>query len=748
MSDWRRRQKPPDVFQQLRSETEFKGTVARIVYASDDGLFQVARFRPENEEDLISITGALKGIAAGEPLHIHGEWKMHRQHGPTFEVASYVPIMPTNTEMMHAYLGSGLVKGIGKAYAKRIVDHFGEETLDILEHAPERLREVQGLGRKRAEAVGAAWESHRQTHEVMMFLQSHNISPALARRLFKHYGNEAASVLRTNPYRAGIEVSGIGFVTADQMASNIGIARDSPDRVRAGLVHLLSRASDEGHTYVTVEKLISDATELLAVDATLVEQVFADEAQRAQLIRRLALPEGQDAVFLQSLYLSESGAARLLNGLISTARPVVDPSHIGRRIDEFEERFRFGLAPMQRQAIHSVLEGGVSVITGGPGTGKTTLVRALLHVVRDENVRVALCSPTGRAAQRLSETTRHDACTIHRLLKFQPQTHRFQYGPDTPLEVDLLIVDESSMLDIPLGYHLLGALKPGATVVFVGDKDQLPSVGAGNFLGDLIESGRIRTTRLDTIFRQAKRSAIIVNSHRINEGQYPLIPRTDDQREKSDFFFVQRDDPMELRDVLIEVVTRRIPQKFNFNPVEDVQVLTPMRRGGLGTNELNQVLQQTLNPDSAPLNIGGMNLRVGDKVLQTRNNYDLEVFNGDVGRITSISRESMTLRILFGKRPVEYRWEEADQLSLAYAMTVHKSQGSEYPAVVMIVHTQHFIMLRRNLLYTGITRGKKLVILLGSHRALRMAVQNAQSDERLSALRQWLARPPERDGLF
>ncbi|MEQ8822533.1 MAG: ATP-dependent RecD-like DNA helicase [Sumerlaeia bacterium] len=752
---WNRRPDPAALLRQpLRTETELRGIIERIVYTSDDGTFTVARFVPQGEKSQVTLAGTLLGVAAGEPIHARGSWRMHKQHGPTFEVEGYLPILPDDAEMLKAYLGSGLLKGIGETHAARIVDHFGEDTLRIIEEEPDRLKEVPKIGKKTAATISECWADHKASHETMMVLQRFGLSPALAKRLYRHYGNDAAAILKSNPYRAGIDVSGIGFAIADRMARGLGIAGDAPQRIAAAFFHLLSQASDRGHTYVPREELLSSAVTMLGsvVSAELAENVFESEAAQARHLRVERLPDGVEAVFMTSLYRCESGCARLLIGLMNGGRPLVEPKSIEPRLDAFEAKFSFQLAPQQRQAIHSVLQGGVSVVTGGPGTGKTTLVRALLHVLATEDLKIAMCSPTGRAAQRLSETTRQPASTVHRLLGFDAHQGGFQHNADAPLKADLVIVDESSMLDVALAYHLLKALTPDTALVFVGDVDQLPSVGAGNFLHDVIESARARVTRLNVIFRQARESLIIVNSHRINHGEMPMPGRREKGKPEPDFYVIDRDDPEGIREALMEMVTTRIPQKFGFHPVDDIQVLSPMRRSDLGIKELNDLMQGALNPKGVHFQSGGQILRVGDKIMQTSNNYDLDVFNGDVGRITAIETGSKTLRVQFGKRSVEYRWDEADQLQLAYAVTIHKSQGSEYPAVVVLLHTQHFIMLQRNLLYTAVTRGKKLVVLIGSKKAIRLALRQSSGTEeeadRRSALRHWLVRPPEGDELF
>ncbi len=724
---------------EILERREFEGHISLVTYQNEDGSFKVVTFRDAGGVEFKS-TGYLYGAGAGVFMRIKGEWKDHPKYGWTFQVESWQPHEPVTNEGLLAYLGSGLIKGIGKKTAERIVDHFGESTLETLDNAPELLEHVPKIGRKSARKIAEQWEQHRAERETMLFLKKYGLSNAISLRLLRHYGDNAAAVLQTNPYRVGLEVRHIGFVKADEIAERMGIARDDPMRIQGAFVHLLDKAAGEGHTYLPREELVSRACEMLDLSRELVEDVLG-QAVSNDYIKREELESGE-SYFMPSLHACESGASREITNLNRSAAALLS-GDIQELIDDFEVRYRFRLAPQQQDAIRAAAAGGVCVITGGPGTGKTTLVRALLHVIA-KKVDFALCSPTGRAAQRLSETTGQTAATVHRLLKWNAQTSRFTHNSENPLPLKLLIVDEASMLDIPLAYSLLRAIKPGATVVFVGDVDQLPSVGAGTFLRDLIESGRTKVTRLEVIFRQKHASWIVQNSHRINEGRSLIYPPADDH--SADFFFIDREEPEAIRETALTMALDRIPKKLGCDRVDDIQLLSPMRRGPLGTFELNEMMQQRINPDGARIGRHGA-LRTGDKVIQMTNNYDLDVYNGDVGRIHSRDEEQ-GVRVQFGKRRVVYGYDSLDELEPAYAITIHKSQGSEYPAVVIILHTSHFIMLKRNLLYTAVTRGKRMVVIVGNKRALFRAIKTSTESERMTALKQWLVKPPQKNELF
>ncbi len=732
------KRKKPD--KDLLQKSQFEGCYRRVTFESEDGAFKVVTFCLDDQRE-IKVKGNLYGTEPGERLEITGKWQENDKYGWTFSAENYKVIQVRTEEGVLAYLGSGLIKGIGPKKAEMIVERFGEKTLEILDETPELLETVPGMGHKTARKIAAEWQKHRGERETMLFLKEHGLTNALSVRLIKHYGDSVVGILRENPYQVGLEVSRVGFQKADEIAQKLGIVSDSPKRVKAAYVHLLDKATDEGHTFLLYEELIERAQEMLELDVDLLKQCL-EEAVNEGFIKRTSVGDFADCYFMKSLYHCEVEVAKKLIRLNRDKKPL-PIEDVDARIDRFEKYYRFSLAPQQADAVRMISRGGVVVITGGPGTGKTTLVRAVLSTLRKTGVKCALCSPTGRAAQRLAETTNREATTVHRLLKWNSEKGRFHHDETEPMEYDLYIVDESSMLDIPLAYSLLRAVRAESTVVFVGDVDQLPSVGPGMFLRDLIDSGRINTVRLEVIFRQAEASAIIRNSHRINEGR--MIDTKNSP--ESDFFFVEREEPEEIHQSMLTLVRERIPKKINGNPIEDTQILTPMRKGPLGVTELNRILQNELNPSGQVIS-AHLGLRQGDKVIQNVNNYDLDVYNGDVGRIIGTHPETRETIIEFGKRRRHYPPDQLDQLELAYAITIHKSQGSEYGAALIIMTMSHFIMLKRNLIYTAVTRGKKLVVILSSKRALMKAIKTGTESERRTALRYWLVHQTENSDLF
>ena len=713
----------------MAEHSTIEGILERIVYFNEENNYTVARLQVDKIRDLVAIVGKMPCPNPGETLKLRGEWVFDTKFGRQFRVESCLSVLPSTFTGIEKYLGSGLVKGIGPVMAKRLVAKFELETLDIIEESPQRLLEVEGIGPVRASRITGAWQEQKEVREVMIFLQGHGVSSTYAVKIYKAYGNKAVSVVKDNPYRLALDISGIGFKTADKIARNMGIDPNSQIRAEAGIIHVLSELVDEGHVYYPCDKLTDKTASLLEIDKNILDIALITLVDQ----RRVVIDEQQDqrAVYLTPLYVAEVNVAKRLRTLVESPRQLIQID-IEKAIQWAQQAIGIELAELQKETIREAITSKAMVLTGGPGTGKTTLVNCLIRILEKKGQRILLASPTGRAAKRLGEVTKREAKTIHRLLEYSPKEGGFKRNEDNPLEADLVIIDEASMIDILLINHLLKAIPPKATLLLVGDIDQLPSVGPGNVLRDIIASERVNTVRLTEIYRQAQESMIVVNAHRINKGQFPQIKSQ--QGRQSDFYFIERDEPEKAVELVKELCASRLPRAFHLNPLDDIQVMTPMHRGLVGVANLNNELQGILNPKGEEVARGGRIFRLKDKVMQISNNYEKEVFNGDIGRIAGIDREDQKLLVMFDDKMVDYEWSEIDQLVLAYAISIHKSQGSEYPAIVVPVLTQHYIMLQRNLLYTAITRAKKLVVLVGNKRAIAMAVKNNRVQHRYTSL--------------
>jgi exodeoxyribonuclease V alpha subunit len=721
---------------------ELQGILERVTFLNRENGYTVARLQMKRHgaagdgKELITVVGHLAEAPVGSTLSLTGGWRQDVRYGRQFQVHSYSILKPNTLNGIERYLGSGLIKGIGAGYAARIVARFGIDTLDILDTDPDRLREVAGLGRKRIELIKKAWSEQKEIHAIMIFLQAHAVSASYAVKIFKTYGTDALKIVQENPYQLAEDIYGIGFHIADAIAGSLGVPANDTNRLQAGLLFALKEAAKDGHCYLERAKLEQAAAGLLelpaAPDVGLREHI-------APLVLGKKIVDDDSRIYLAPLYYAETGVASQLKALLRGVGGFSSLLDEGRQqvLDWIGQRMGVELAPEQREALLTALVGKVSVLTGGPGTGKSTLLRGLILLLEKNGITFSLAAPTGRAAKRLGETCGREAATIHRLLEFDPSLRSFKRNGANPLRAEMVIIDETSMLDIQLAHSLFKAVAADSSLLLVGDVDQLPSVGPGNVLRDIIASGAVPVVQLQQIFRQGAGSLISVNAARVNRGE--SLDLSPDYRGDKDFYCIFREDQKEIEEEIVSLCSGRLTRKFGFDPILDIQVLAPMRRGLIGCDHLNRRLQEIINPGHrAPDEKQTHLFRIGDKVMQMRNNYDKEVFNGDLGVIAGLAEESQGLTVLFEGRPVPYEAGELDELELAYAITVHKSQGSEFPCIIMPIHPSHYLMLQRNLLYTSITRGKKLVIVIGSRKAITMAINNNRQQRRNSHLRERL----------
>ena len=773
-----------------------QGILERIVYESPDTGYTVGRLSARDYAELVTVVGNLASINPGESLLLQGQWVDNPRYGRQFQIEKYETILPANVVGLRKYLGSGLIKGIGPKMAGLIVRKFGMDTMDVIENEPEKLARVPGIGQKRVKIIKEAWEAQREIKNVMIFLQSHDVSTAHAAKIYKTYENDAIPIVTEDPYRLADDIYGIGFVTADTIAQKLGIDKDAPQRVQAGIKYVLSQKADDGHVFQRRAELIEACHTMLEQELEAIEQgisvlvekeeimnpgftdvvdsderVTTDKTQENYEIsetdqeslsteNREPRTDDHSAIYLAPFYYAELGVANQFLRLLASQEQstVLLSPNTTLFLTQLEDEMDIRFAPQQRKAIYTAMTTRAMILTGGPGTGKTTTVLGMIRLFEAEGRRITLTAPTGRAAKRLSETTGSEAKTIHRLLEFSPRNNGFKRNRQNPLDTDVVIVDETSMVDLVLMNRLMQAIRPGTTVILIGDTDQLPSVGAGNVLRELIDSQRIPVIQLTEIFRQAQESMIVTNAHRINKGDFPELTGDTDRN----FFFMEEEDPEAITELVCSLISDRLPQHYDYHPIDDIQLLCPMRRGMLGTESFNKRLQEVLNPEyttpaahplekarfgfqtyrqpsrrsegTSPVARTAGGFRIGDKVMQVRNNYDYEVFNGDIGRVVAIEPLDKKVYLQFPDKQVAYDTADLGELVLAYATTVHKAQGSEYPAVVIPLHTQHYLMLQRNLLYTGITRAKECVVIVGTKRALGICIRNNQVMQRNSYL--------------
>lgn len=718
-----------------QSAANLDGTLERIVFHNEENGYSVLRFKTA-AGDNYTVVGNIADPQVGSSLKLTGEWVDNAKFGRQFKMLTYETSLPAGLVGIRHYLASGLIKGVGPKTAERIVEAFGDDTFAILDNEPERLSAVKGIGKRTAKGIQEAWSEHRGIRDLIMFLQPHGVSTAYAVRIYKFYGKHALSVVQENPYRLAMDISGIGFVTADTIAQKIGFEVDSPLRAEAGTLYMLTKTSDEGHVYFPFDALVTKTSDNLNIRADLVENAI-EILEREDRVVIEELSNGQVAVYRTRFHAYESGISTYIKKILGSPKTVLikNPNEI---VEEVVANLGINLAEEQLEAVHTAVRSKMMVLTGGPGTGKTTITKAIVQSYKKLKAKILLCAPTGRAAKRMFETIGVEAKTIHRLLEYSPREDGFQRNENNPLACSLIVIDESSMMDTMLMFHLLKAIPLGATVIFVGDVHQLPSVGPGNVLKDVILSGVVDVVELLEVFRQAQESDIITNAHKINAGEVPFLESSKERL--SDFYFIRQDDPERCAAMIVDLVKNHIPRRFGFDAIDQIQVLTPMHKGSAGSGNLNHLLQEALNPQPLCLKRGDREYRLDDKVMQLRNNYDKDVFNGDIGRICVVNTEDKKLTVRFDdEKNVIYDFNELDELVPAYAISIHKSQGSEYQAVVIPVLTQHYVLLQRNLIYTGVTRGKKLVILVGASKALTIAIKNNKMQKRFTYLAQRLS---------
>lgn len=733
---------------------EISGTVERVIFHNEENGYTVLRLMPASvnsgggdggltrPRDSVSCVGHMVNPQAGVQMKLGGRWVNNTRFGRQIEFSHAEEMLPATSEGIRLYLSSGLIKGVGEEMASRIVKAFGTDTIRVLDEEPERLLKVRGVGQKSLERIRASWSEHRGIRDLLLFLQPHGITPAYAVRIYRAYGADALGIVRENPYRLAMDIHGIGFVTADAAARKLGFEHDHPLRIQAGTLYVLQKATDDGNVYLPQTALMEAVCAQLGVDEDLVSDALAALEADERIVREdmdMPGPDGtqpETGVYLRRYFHCESKTAFYLQRLMRSPKSIrfENPDAL---VDKVVGELNISLAPEQLEAVRTSARSKVMVLTGGPGTGKTTIINAIIRLFAEVRARILLAAPTGRAAKRMAETSGRESRTIHRLLEYSPKEDGFARNEDSPLACGLLVVDEASMMDTLLFYHLLKAVPLGATLVLVGDVHQLPSVGPGNVLADIIASGVVPVVELTEIFRQSAESEIICNAHLINRGEVPSLESSKDRL--SDFYFIHQNDPEKAADLMVDLVRNHIPRRFGLDPVDDIQVLTPMHKGAVGAGHMNTRLQEALNPNGLEVRRGERAFRLHDKVMQIRNNYDKDVFNGDMGRISFLDLADRTLSVTFDERVVPYEFDELDELAPAYAISIHKSQGSEYPAVVIPIMMQHYVLLQRNLIYTGATRGKKLVILVGESRALHMAVKNNKTRKRYTRLAERLA---------